>query len=112
MLVVGLIMGFTSAISYAQEGAGDAQKPQDQAAEVVKNICPLSGEVVGENLVEYKYKKKAYKFCCKKCLKAFKKNKKKYTPEIADLFDALETSQAEEVVNTVTSEVKTFEEKK
>lgn len=49
--------------------------------EVGNNICPVSGQKVGEmgEVVKYEYNGKIYNLCCKMCAKDFKKDPEKYS---------------------------------
>jgi len=51
------------------------------AIEVGNKICPVSKQPVDEmgEPVQYEYKGKIYNFCCKMCLKDFKKDPEKFS---------------------------------
>ena len=44
-------------------------------------VCPLSGDKVNHKMF-YEYKGKRYEFCCKVCLRKFRRNPEKYIAQI------------------------------
>ena len=54
-----------------------------EAVDVGNKICPVSGEKINEKLkATYEYKGKIYNFCCKACVKDFKKDPQKYIEKL------------------------------
>jgi len=68
------------------DGEITAEVTETGAIRVGNTICPLSKEKVGEmgDIVEYEHEGKIYNFCCKMCLKGFKKDPEKYIQMIYD----------------------------
>ena len=60
------------------EGEITGEVTETGAIKVGNTICPLSKEKVGAmgEIVEYEHEGKIYNFCCKMCLKDFKKTRK------------------------------------
>ena len=51
----------------------------NSAVEVGNRVCPVSGEKIKEGEeVKFEYEGKIYNFCCKMCIKDFKKDPPKY----------------------------------
>ena len=52
-----------------------------KSVEVGNQICPVSGNKVGEmgEIVKYEYNGKIYNLCCPACIKDFKKDPEKYS---------------------------------
>ena len=62
-------------------GHEEETEANSKAVEVGNKICPVSGDKVGEmgDIVKYEYNGKIYNFCCKACVKDFKKDPEKYS---------------------------------
>jgi len=59
---------------------------KEEAINVGNKICPVSGEKIDEaNKATDKYEGKIYNFCCKACLKDFKKDPQKYIKKLNEL---------------------------
>lgn len=80
------------------EGEITAEVTETGAVRVGNTICPLSKEKVGEmgEIVEYEYEGKIYNFCCKMCLKDFKKDPEKYIKIINESMEGEEAPEAAE----------------
>ncbi len=78
-----LMFVFASSLVFAQRACDFGGKAQAAEAkgvvEVGNTVCPVSGEKIeaGET-VKAEYGGKTYSFCCKMCVKDFKKNPEKY----------------------------------
>ena len=75
-----------------------AEKTQSGAIKVGNTICPLSKEkvdVMGD-IVEYEHDEKVYNFCCKMCLKDFKKDPDKYIKIVDEMMASEVTGEVEE----------------
>jgi len=68
-------------LSYAEEKGTTMDQEESKAVEVGNQICPVSGNKVGEmgEIVKYEYKGKIYNLCCPACIKDFKKDPEKYS---------------------------------
>ena len=83
MTIIFLSMLITAPLLLAAEptSTGDAKKMTagKKAEEVGNRVCPVSGDKIkaGEE-VKFEYEGKIYNFCCKMCIKDFKKNPQKY----------------------------------
>ena len=69
-------------IHFSTASIAKAETPAS-AAEVVdvgNSICPVSGDKVGKTTFEYQGKR--YHFCCKDCVKDFKKDPEKYISQM------------------------------
>ena len=64
--------------AFAEEGV-QVIRPQD--GETANKFCPVSGDEVNPK-VNYEYQGKTYAFCCKDCLRKFKKNPEKYLNKV------------------------------
>jgi len=64
-----------------EKGSHHTEATESGAVKVGNTICPVSKEKVGEmgSAVEYEHEGKIYNFCCKMCLKDFKKDPQKYS---------------------------------
>ena len=81
------IMFLSLGITVSQLSAAEKTSTTDsqltmasQKTEEVRNqICPVSGDKIkkGEE-AKFEYEGKAYNFCCKMCIKDFKKDPKKF----------------------------------
>ena len=92
VLIALMAVGFLFVFGKAAFAADSAAKPdamtgatvvKAKAVDVGNKICPVSGAAVGDSKVTQEYKGKVYHLCCKDCVKAFKKDPKKYAA-IAD----------------------------
>lgn len=55
----------------------------EEAVEFGNTICPISGEEIKEDeAVKYEYAGVVYNFCCKMCLRDFKKDPEKYIEKL------------------------------
>ena len=62
------------------------QTASEEPVDVGNKICPVSGEtIVEETKVTYEYEGKIYNFCCKACIKDFKKDPQKYIEKLEAL---------------------------
>jgi len=80
------------------DGAMTAEVTESGAIRVGNAICPISKEKVGEmgDIVEYEHEGKIYNFCCKACLKDFKKDPDKYVKMVDEMMADEEAEVAEE----------------
>jgi len=88
IIPVALWWGVFSSVIFAvsgEHGGTPLKKNQKVAAnpskaiEVGNRICPVSGEEIPiDKEVKEEYKGKIYNFCCKMCLKDFRKEPQKY----------------------------------
>ena len=64
----------------------DSQASTQGKQEVGNKICPVSGEEVGTmgEVVKYEHKGKVYNFCCKMCVKDFKKDPQKFIKKVEE----------------------------
>ncbi len=64
----------------------DSQANTQGKQEVGNKICPVSGEEVGTmgEVVKYEHKGKVYNFCCKMCVKDFKKDPQKFIKKVEE----------------------------
>ncbi len=79
------------------KGSMKADTFSSEAVEVGNKICPVSNEPVDEmgEPVQYEYKGKIYNFCCKMCVKDFKKNPEKYIKILEDMEELESEGEAE-----------------
>jgi YHS domain-containing protein len=85
MLVVCMgvfFFGATRELLFGQEAQNDTMTHATvQQVEAGNQICPVSGEKVGQSgmeIVKYEYEGKIYNFCCAACIEEFKKDPDKY----------------------------------
>lgn len=73
----------------AEEQVTDAsgQTAQKEAANAGNEVCPVTGEKIGEkNKATYAYKGKIYNFCCSDCIAEFKAEPQKYIDRVDEGF--------------------------
>jgi len=87
MMEKGSLMEHGSHKGSLMGGEMTAEVTESGAIKVGNTICPLSKEEVGVmgNVVEYEYEGKIYNFCCKACLKDFKKDPDKYVKVVNEM---------------------------
>lgn len=104
VLLMGLIVVFAGVEAFSQHeheghqhgileeeqvevaGEQEGMREEEGPIEVGNKICPVSGEEIGEG-EEYKfeYEGKIYNFCCKMCVKDFKKDPQKYIEKLKEI---------------------------
>lgn len=94
LLIEAAFIAGISSLLYAQVHSGHTQQSaamsETTSKEVVNvgnEICPVSGEKVGEGGMKpatYDYKGKIYNFCCTDCVEKFKKDPEKYIKKIEE----------------------------
>lgn len=75
ILAVGAILIFASVVCVDAEPAASA--PESGIVHVGNQFCPVSGDKVNPD-VSYVHEGKRYLFCCKMCIRDFKKDPAKY----------------------------------
>ena len=75
ILILALFLLGTASIAKAETPASAAD-----VVDVGNGICPVSGDKVGKTTFEYQGKR--YHFCCKDCVKDFKKDPEKYIAQM------------------------------
>ncbi len=85
MMIISLVFVVSGNI-YAEVKGSNTTKDSTASSTTVEKqlvgnkICPVSGDKIKpEEQAQYEYNGKVYNFCCKMCLKDFKKNPEKYS---------------------------------
>ena len=86
-IMIMLALVWLEGVAYAgyEKKAVTAPKASSVSAKDVGNkMCPVSGEEVGKMgpVEKMEYKGKVYNFCCKMCIKDFKKNPEKFIKKL------------------------------
>jgi len=81
-LIAGVLLGVFCAAPFIGLAADDKPKPKPYTL----NYCVVSGDKLGEmgKPYVYEYEGREIKFCCKGCLKDFKKDPAKYIKKIEE----------------------------
>jgi YHS domain-containing protein len=84
-----------SGMDHDHEMATKADSSPSESVNVGNKICPVSGEVIGEETkATYEYNGKVYNFCCEGCIGKFKANPAKYIKIIEE-----EKSNSQSITN-------------
>ena len=83
LVISAVTFSLSTQLSLAQEATTPVKTSSEKpaAVNVGNNICPVSGEKVGQGGMEpatYEYEGKIYNFCCQMCITSFKKDPQKY----------------------------------
>lgn len=57
-------------------------KDRGERAENIQKVCPVSGDPLEDHEISVDLPGRKIYFCCKRCIKSFNKNKKKYLSQI------------------------------
>lgn len=82
-----MLVASMSAVSIAESGASDAKSPTTQPTTrpYPLSTCLISGEKLGGDMGEpviMQYEGRELRFCCKSCVKEFKKDPEKYLKKL------------------------------
>lgn len=82
-----------------QHGKVSEVNTQTQPKEVIdvgNKICPVSGEEIKEDeVIKVEHEGKIYNFCCKACVKDFKKDPQKYIKKVEEELKARSKEETE-----------------
>jgi len=89
LVVFGIAVVLAGQVYAADETAASKKTSSEKAVAVNagNNICPVSGEKVGQGGMSpatYEYEGKIYNFCCAMCISTFKKDPEKYMKVVED----------------------------
>ena len=78
------------------DGQITAEVTETGAIKVGNTICPIGKKSVDSEggVVEYEHEGKIYNFCCKACLKDFKKDPQKYVEIVDEMMSSEEAGEA------------------
>lgn len=78
-----LVMSETEQYFRTARAQTSEEESKTEVVNVGNKICPVSGEKIDEEKkLTYEYEGKIYNFCCKACVKDFKKDPQKYIEKL------------------------------